>query len=149
MSEALHRLSTNQAPFISRADDSGTHQKEMALWQAAGLDPRPASGTWYLETGAGMGASLGTAIEVRGYTLSDRATWIAFAKKRDHAILFEGSPALFNQYGIIPVSPQHCPKVKSARAQALLDWLLGASGQEAIAAYRRFGQQLFFPNAQR
>lgn len=147
LNAALHRLAARKTPFISRADDSGTHKKELALWQAAGLDPSPDSGTWYLETGAGMGASLGTAIEVRGYILSDRATWLAFAKKRDHKILFQGDPQLFNQYGVIPVSPQHCPRVKAARARALMDWLLSAEGQAAIAGYRRSGEQLFFPNA--
>ncbi len=148
LNDALRRLAASKTPFLSRADDSGTHKKELALWKAAELDPRPDSGTWYLETGSGMGATLGAAVEIKGYTLSDRATWIAFAKKRDHTILYEGDPNLFNQYGVIPVSPQHCPRVKAERAQALMDWLLSAEGQAAIADYRRQGQQLFFPNAQ-
>ncbi len=147
LNDALLRLAQTKAPFLSRADDSGTHKKELALWQAAGLDPRPDSGTWYLETGSGMGATLGAAVEIRAYTLSDRATWIAFAKKRDHDILFEGDPQLYNQYGVIPVSAKHCPSAKHDRAQELMNWLLGSEGQAAIADYRRQGQQLFFPNA--
>ncbi len=146
--EALRAIARARAPFASRGDDSGTHKKEMALWAAAGLDPLAASGTWYRETGSGMGATLNTAVGMGAYALSDRATWIAFANKDDFRILFEGDPALFNQYGIIMVNPANCPDVKAGPAQRFIDWMLSPEGQRAIAAYRMGGQQLFHPNAE-
>ena len=106
-----------------------------------------ASGDWYLETGSGMGATLNTAVGLGAYALTDRATWIAFKNKAGHAIAFEGGEALVNQYGVIPVSPDHCPNAKAADAGVFVEWLLSAEGQGAIGAYRVDGQQLFFPNA--
>ena len=144
---ALSRIADATAPFVSRADDSGTHMREMALWQAAGPDPVADSGTWYRETGSGMGATLNIAVGMDGYALTDRGTWVAFDNKGDHAILFEGDPALFNQYGIILVNPEHCPNARTAAGQHFVDWMLSEEGQDAIAAYRVEGQQLFFPNA--
>ena len=144
---ALNRIADAAAPFVSRADDSGTHMREMALWQAAGPDPVAASGTWYRETGSGMGATLNIAVGMNGYALTDRGTWVAFDNKGDHAILFDGDPALFNQYGIILVNPAHCPNARAAAGQHFVDWMLSEEGQDAIAAYRVEGQQLFFPNA--
>ena len=119
----------------------------MALWQAAGIDPTGASGAWYRETGSGMGQTLNTAVGMEAYALTDRATWISFANKGDLGVMVEGDPALFNQYGVIPVSPTHCPGVKAELAQTFADWLLSNEGQQAIADYRVAGQQLFFPNA--
>ena len=145
-SAALRLLADAQAPFASRGDDSGTHKKEMRLWSAAGIDPSAHSGEWYRETGSGMGATLNVAVGMDAYAMTDRATWIAFGNKGDHEILVEGDPALFNQYGVIVVNPEKCPGVKQAEAQAFADWLLSDAGQAAIAAYRRDGQQLFFPN---
>lgn len=148
-SAALRAIAAAEAPFASRGDDSGTHKKEVALWQAAGVDASAASGTWYRETGSGMGATLNIAAGMGAYTLTDRATWIAFANKGDLAILHEGAEALFNQYGAIRVSPDHCPSVKAEAAETFVDWLLSEPGQAAIAGYRLDGQQLFFPNAAR
>lgn len=144
---ALTRIADSGALFASRGDDSGTHKKEMALWADAGLDPQPQSGAWYRETGSGMGATLNAGIGMRAYVLTDRATWISFANKQDYRVLFEGDPALFNQYGVIPVSPAACPNVHAAAAQRFTDWLLSQEGQDAIAAFRVEGQQLFTPNA--
>ena len=144
---ALRQIATVQALFVSRSDDSGTHRKEMALWQEVGIDPVPASGTWYLETGAGMGTTINTGVGLEAYVLSDRATWISFGNKADFEILLEGDPDLFNQYGIIAVNPQHCPSVRGDAAQVFVDWMLSPKGQSAIAAYRRDDTQLFFPNA--
>ena len=141
---ALTRIAEAGAPFASRGDDSGTHKAEMRLWGAAGLDPK---GGWHRETGSGMGATLNIATGMGAYALTDRATWISFGNKGDHAIQVEGDPRLFNQYGVILVSPDHCPSVKADRGAAFIDWLLSAEGQAAIAAYRVDGQQLFFPNA--
>lgn len=144
---ALRRIAETRSRFISRSDDSGTHRKEMALWARAGIDPVPASGTWYLETGAGMGATINTGVGLEAYVLTDRATWISFGNKADFDILMEGDPDLFNQYGIIAVNPAHCPHVRAAEAAAFVDWMVSSEGQAAIAAYRRGGAQLFFPNA--
>lgn len=144
---ALSRIAAAQVPFASRADDSGTHKAEMRLWEAAGTDPRAESGDWYLETGSGMGATLNLAIARGAYVLSDRATWMTFGNKGDHRILVEGDARLFNQYGLILVSPAACPATRIEEARAFADWLLGPEGQQAIADYAPGGQQLFFPNA--
>ncbi len=146
-SAAFGRIAEARVPFASRGDNSGTHRKELALWQRAGIDTRAASGTWYRETGSGMGATLNAAVGMGAYALTDRGTWISFGNKRDFAILVEGSPDLFNPYGVILVNPRKHPRVKAAEGQAFIDWLLGDEGQAAIAAYTLEGQPLFFPNA--
>lgn len=146
---ALARIAAAAAPFASRGDGSGTHKAELALWRAAGIDPEGASGTWYRETGSGMGATLNTAVGMGAYALTDRATWVAFGNKGDLTIMVEGDPLLFNQYGVILVNPARCPNVKAKPGQAFIDWLLSAEGQAAIAGFRIGGQQLFFPNAPR
>ncbi len=143
---ALRMIAEAEAPFASRGDESGTHKKERALWRDAGVDPVAASGAWYRETGSGMGATINIAVGMDAYTLADRATWIAHENKAGLRVLVEGDDRLFNQYGVILVSPERCPSVKAERGQAFIDWLLG-EGQAAIAAYRVGGQQLFFPNA--
>lgn len=144
---ALTKISESQTVFASRGDDSGTHKKELSLWKEAGIDADSASGSWYRETGSGMGATLNVGIGMGAYVLTDRATWIAFGNKGTHSVLVEGDPAMFNQYGIIAVNPDKCPKVKSDLGQKFIDWILSADGQSAIAAYKRAQQQLFFPNA--
>jgi tungstate transport system substrate-binding protein len=146
-SDALQMIAEGKAPFASRGDDSGTHKKEMSLWQEAGLDPTAASGDWYRETGSGMGATLNTAVGMDAYALTDRGTWISFENQGDFEVLVEGDDALFNQYGVIRVSPEHCPNVKTEPAQQFVDWITGREGQQAIADYQLNGQQLFFPNA--
>lgn len=145
--EALGRIGEGKSLFASRGDDSGTHKKEVRLWKAAGVDPTKGSGKWYRETGSGMGATLNAAVGMGAYALTDRATWIAFKNKGDFKIVVEGDEALFNQYGIIRVSGDKCPSVKSDASQAFIDWLVSEAGQKAIAAYKLNGQQLFFPNA--
>jgi tungstate transport system substrate-binding protein len=133
--------------FVSRGDDSGTHKKEMQLWQSAGIDPIAGSGDWYLESGSGMGATINMTVGMGAYTLTDRGTWISFSNKRDHKIVFEKDPPLFNQYGVILVNPARHANTNSADGQAFIDWILGTEGQAAIAAYQLDGQQLFYPNA--
>ncbi len=145
--EVLKKIAAAKALFASRGDDSGTHKKEMRLWQAIGIDPTTASGSWYRETGSGMGATLNAAVGMGAYVMTDRATWIAFKNKGDFQILAAGDDDLFNQYGVILISPAKCPSVKSDLGQAFVDWLISKSGQQAIASYKRAGQQLFFPNA--
>ncbi len=146
---ALGRIAAAKALFVSRGDDSGTHRKERALWAAAGVDPDPASGAWYRETGSGMGATLNAAVGMGGYALTDRSTWIAFRNKRDFRIAAEGDPRLFNPYGVILVNPARHPRVKAVDGQAFIDWLTGPEGQAAIGAYKLDGKQLFFPNAEK
>lgn len=133
--------------FVSRGDDSGTHKAERRLWQNAGIDPDLGNGEWYLETGAGMGATINTARGLNAYVMTDRATWIRFGNKGDFEIVFENDPALFNQYGIVTLSTDHCPNANHTGAVQLRDWLLSKEGQSEIAAYAIADEQLFFPNA--
>jgi tungstate transport system substrate-binding protein len=144
---ALKAISNSNSPFVSRGDKSGTHAAELALWTAAGLDPAAAKPSWYREIGQGMGAALNTAGAMSAYVLSDRGTWISFKNKGDLEIVVEGDQRLFNQYGVILVSPEKHPTVKKDLGQAFVDWLLSAEGQDAIRSYQIDGQQLFFPNA--
>ena len=146
---ALAAIARARAAFASRGDDSGTHKAELRLWRAAGIDPAAHSGTWYRETGSGMGATLNVGIGMGAYVLSDRATWIAFGNRRRHRIAVEGDARLFNQYGVVAVSPARHPRAKAALARQFVDWILSAEGQAAIASHRIGGRQLFFPNARR
>ena len=145
--DALQRIVASQSKFASRGDNSGTHKAEKRLWAAANLMIDSAANNWYLETGLGMGATLNFAVQTDAYTLSDRATWLSFANRAGHKILFQGQPPLFNQYGVVPVSNSHCPNVKYEFAQQFTDWLISADGQNIIASYTLNGAQLFFPNA--
>ena len=147
VTEALQKIVAEGALFASRGDDSGTHKKEMALWTETGINPEDASGTWYRETGSGMGATLNAGIGMGAYVMTDRATWISFGNKLDYDIKVEGDPDLYNQYGIIQVNPEACPSVNVEGAQAFIEWMISEAGQQAIADYRIDGQQLFFPNA--
>ena len=146
-SEALALIAAAGALFASRGDDSGTHKAEQALWRAANIDPLPASGTWYRELGAGMGATLNAASAMPAYTLVDRATWAAFANKGPLELLVEGDPALVNAYGVIAVDPARHPHVNVEAAQAFIAWLISAEGQAAIASFRIAGEQVFYPTA--
>lgn len=143
---ALRTIGRGEHVFLSRGDDSGTHKKELELWQSSGFDPSPASGSWYRESGSGMGATLNTASAMDGYVLTDRASWVSFGNKGDLEILVEGDARLHNPYAAIVVNPERHPHVHASEAQAFVDWLTSDEGQEAIAAYRVAGQQLFFPD---
>lgn len=145
--EALRRIATARAPFVSRGDRSGTHAAELRLWQLAGVDPATGRGQWYREIGQGMGPALNTAAAQGAYILADRGTWLSFRNRQDQRILIEGDARLFNQYGVMLVNAQRHPHVKAADAQRFIDWLLSSAGQAAIASYRINGEQLFFPNA--
>ena len=144
---SFETIAAKEAPFASRGDDSGTHQKELALWQEAGIDVAGASGTWYRETGSGMGPTLNTAAGMDAYALTDRGTWISFENKQDLEIVVEGDERLANPYGIILVNPAKHPHVKQELGQQFIDWIVSEEGQQAIADYEIDGQQLFFPNA--
>ncbi len=145
--QALQRISHSQSIFVSRGDDSGTHIKELSLWALADVDAVKDSGTWYREAGAGMGATLNTAVSMNGYTITDRATWISFGNKQNHVLVLEGDPPLHNQYSVIAVNPKKHPHVKMALTQTFIDWLLSEQGQVLIADYRVHGEQLFFLNS--
>ncbi len=144
---ALKTIQAAQAPFVSRGDKSGTHAAELRLWKAAGVDLDATKGTWYRDTGSGMGPALNTAASMNAYILSDRGTWLSFKNRGDLTISVEGDKRLFNQYGVILVNPDKHPHVKKADGQAFIDWVVSAEGQKAIADYKIDGQQLFFPNA--
>ena len=146
-SDALTRIAASNSPFTSRGDNSGTHKKERELWQVAEVDVSTQSGSWYRETGSGMGATLNTAAGMDAYALTDRATWFKFKNRGTLEILAEDDERMFNQYGVILVNPARHPHIKHDLGQAFIDWLLSKDGQSAIGAYRLEGQQAFFPNA--
>lgn len=145
---ALAKIADAEAPFASRGDDSGTHKAELRLWGAAGVDAQADSGSWYRETGSGMGATLNVGTGMGAYIMTDRATWIAFGNKGDYQIAVEGDPRMFNQYGIILVNPEVHAHVNADFGQRFVDWVVSEEGQSAIASYSVDGQQLFFPNAE-
>ena len=148
VAEALSKIKTVQAPFISRGDRSGTHYAELALWNKdAGINIEKQAGSWYTTTGRGMKATLRAAAASNAYLLSDRATWTSFKNKGDLQIVLEGDRRLFNQFSVILVSPIKHPNVKKDLGQQFIDWLVSYEGQVAIAAYKINGEQLFFPNA--
>ncbi len=146
---ALQKIKGAQAPFASRGDKSGTHFAELELWKAAGIDIVKDKGPWYRDTGSGMGPTLNTASGMNAYALTDRGTWLSFKNRGELVISVEGDRRLFNQYGVILVNPAKHPHVKQGLGQAFIDWIISKEGQQAIAAYKIGGEQLFFPNAQR
>jgi tungstate transport system substrate-binding protein len=142
--EAMKKIAAANGAFISRGDKSGTHAAELRFWKMAGLD---AKGSGYKECGCGMGPALNIAASSGAYVLADRGTWLNFKNRADLAILVEGDKRLFNQYGVMVVNPAKHPQVKQAEAQKFVDWIVSPAGQNAIAAYKIGGEQLFFPNA--
>ena len=147
ITSALKTIADAKAPFVSRADKSGTHAAELRLWKDAGVDIQAVKGPWYRETGSGMGPALNTASALGAYILADRGTWLNFHNRGPLRILVEGDTRLFNQYGVMLVNPEKHANVKKALGQKFVDWLVSKRGQEAIASYRIGGEQLFFPNA--
>src|SRR2546428_5150387 len=123
---ALKKISQAKAAFASRADRSGTHAAELRLWKEAGIDPR---GSWYRETGSGMGATLNTASAMNAYALTDRGTWLSFKNRGELAILVQGDRRLFNQYGVMLVNPAKHPHLKQAEGRAFIGWLVSPEGQ--------------------
>src|SRR5699024_3159562 len=146
-SEALAKIADSEAVFVSRGDNSGTNKKEMILWGQTDVQPLEASGSWYRETGSGMGATLNTAAAMNAYTLTDRGTWISFNNRGNLGILVEGDPDLYNPYGVILVSPDNCPSVKAETGQQFIDLMLSDTSQKLIGDYRLKGKQLFTPDA--
>lgn len=143
--EALKKLSSAGASFISRGDKSGTHAAELRYWKQAGLAANKGGG--YKECGCGMGPALNIASSSGAYVLADRGTWLSFKNRADLTVLVEGDRQLFNQYGVMVVNPAKHPHVKTAEAQKFVDWVISPVGQGVIASYKIGGEQLFFPNA--
>lgn len=150
---ALKKIAAANAPFVSRGDKSGTDAAERRLWTQAGVAeagqpvPNDRKGSGYKECGCGMGPALNIAASSGGYVLADRGTWLSFKNRADLAVLVEGDKRLFNQYGVMVVSPTKFPSLNSKGAQKFVDWVISPAGQQSIAAYKIGGEQLFFPNA--
>jgi tungstate transport system substrate-binding protein len=146
VAEALNRIARSQSRFVSRGDKSGTHILERALWKQAGVEP---AGTWYVESGQGMGATLGIANERRAYALTDRGTWLAFQKRVDLPVLVERDKLLLNVYSVMEVNPANGPRVNAAGGKAFADFMLAPEIQGVIKTFgvEKFGQPLFVPIA--
>jgi tungstate transport system substrate-binding protein len=144
INQAMKQISEKQATFISRGDNSGTHKKELSLWQADNIHPE---GKWYHEVGQGMGKVLQMAAELDAYTLTDRGTWLAYQAKSPLTILNQGDPQLFNPYHIITVSPQRYPDINYQGASALSNWITSSDGQSVIAGFKVNDTVLFKPSA--
>lgn len=155
--EALAAIAAAGAPFASRGDDSGTHTKEMSLWEAAGITPDPTGG-WYNSLGQGMGETLTFANEAGAYTMTDRGTFLSMRDNLPNLVVVVGGdsiadnadPKLLNPYGVIPVNPEKSEAINAELAQKFAEWLTSPEVQTMIGEFgvETFGQPLFYPNAQ-
>jgi tungstate transport system substrate-binding protein len=143
--EALKRIAA-QARFVSRGDKSGTHALELALWKQAGIEPK---GSWYIESGQGMGQTLLVANERKAYAITDRGTYLAFQKRVDLPILVEKDRVLLNIYSVMEVNPANGPRVNAAAGKAFADFMVAPETQAVIKTFgvEKFGQPLFVPVA--
>lgn len=143
---AFKKIYDNQIKFISRADDSGTHKKELSIWEKLAVSP---SGDWYVESGKGMGDVITMTNEMLGYTLADRATWLNMSEGTDLKIVTEGDKDLFNQYGVIVVNPEKNDQINVEGAKAFQTWILSEKTQKVIGKFgvEKYGISLFTPNA--
>jgi tungstate transport system substrate-binding protein len=142
--EVLKKIRNSKSVFVSRGDDSGTHKKELSLWQKSGFSPQ---GDWYKSVGQGMGKVIQIANELGAYTMTDRGTWLAYQSKLNLVLLYQGDPPLFNPYGIIAVSPERHAHVNHMGAESLIAWITSIKGQRLIGEFTVKGEQLFIPNA--
>lgn len=145
--DAFKKIAADKATFISRADKSGTHAKELTVWKKAALTPTGKTDTWYIEAGQGMGATLTMADEMKAYTLVDSGTWFAYMDKVGLKIVSQGDATLFNPYGVIEVNPVKYPNIHQHAAAAFSDFITSEEGQKIIKDYKKNGQQLFVPDA--
>jgi tungstate transport system substrate-binding protein len=147
--DAFKAIATTEAPFVARADKSGTSAKELGIWTKTDVDPATTKPAWYIETGQGMGASLTIASEKGAYILTDRATYLATKDKLQLEILVEGNKTLLNVYHVITVNPDKWPKANYDGAVAFMKFMTEQSTQDVIAKFGvdKFGQALFFPDA--
>jgi tungstate transport system substrate-binding protein len=146
--DAMKRIAESRSRFVSRGDKSGTHTLELGLWKQAAVEP---AGPWYIESGQGMGQTLGIANDRRAYTLTDRATWLAFQKRVSLPVLVEKDKPLLNIYSVMEVNPANGPRVNGAGGRALAEFILAPETQAVIKTFGmdRFGQPLFVPIAGR
>lgn len=148
---SLNLIMENKALFASRGDNSGTNKKEISLWKTCTKNV-PEKEKWYVQTGQGMLSTINVAAERNGYTMTDRGTYIKYESNHDGnpplKIVVEGDPELLNQYNVIEVNPERCPKAANKLARSFGDWLVSMEGQKAIGDFRLLGKQLFTPNAQ-
>lgn len=146
--DAFKKIAGKGAVFVSRGDKSGTHTKELSLWKKAEINPT--GNKWYLEVGQGMEKTQRIANEKRGYTLTDRGTWLATRDKDklEMMIVLEGDQILFNQYGVMAVNPERHRHIRYKEAMEFINWIISSEGQKAIAGFKdKNGNQLFYPNA--
>ena len=143
---AVRLIEQSRSRFVSRGDNSGTHNLEKSLWKQAGIEPK---GSWYIEAGQGMGATLGIANERNAYTLTDRGTYLALAKRVELPILVEGDKALLNIYSVMEVNPANGPRINAAGGKAFADFLVSPQTQAVIGNFgkEKFAQPLFVPVA--
>ena len=141
-SQAFSKIQKSNSTFISRGDESGTHKRELDLWQKAGVKP---AGAWRLEIGQGMGAVLTMANEKQAYTICDRATWLTRKDQLNLKVLVEGDPDLINYYSAMQVNPSKFPSVKKELSAQMINWLCSSEGQKLIGDYKANGNRLFKP----
>ncbi|HUI88223.1 MAG TPA: substrate-binding domain-containing protein [Anaerolineales bacterium] len=147
--DAFKKIAAAGATFISRGDQSGTNTKELALWKSAGIDPAGTKPAWYVSTGQGMGATLTITSQKGAYTLSDRATYLAYQSNLQLEVLVEKDNSLLNVYHVITVNPDKWPKVNYTGALAFANWIVSPAIQDVIGKFGvdKYGQQLFVPDA--
>jgi tungstate transport system substrate-binding protein len=145
-SKAFAAIAAKGAPFVSRGDNSGTHKKELSIWEKAGIEP---SGDWYISAGQGMGESTRIANEKQAYILIDRGTYLSLKKTLKLVVLVEGQKELFNLYGVIVVDKAKFPRVNSKDAVKFASWITSPEIQKMIGEFgkKKYGQALFVPNA--
>jgi len=144
--DAMKRIATSASRFVSRGDNSGTHNLEKSLWRSAGIQPK---GEWYIESGQGMGATLGIANDRNAYTISDRATYLAYRKRLILAVLIEGDKPLLNIYSVMEVNPANGPRINVIGGKAFADFMVAPETQTVIKSFglEKFAQPLFIPIA--
>ncbi|MDM8521943.1 substrate-binding domain-containing protein [Desulfococcaceae bacterium HSG8] len=150
VTEAMKAIAGEKQIFVSRGDNSGTNKKEIFLWKAAGI-ALPEDGTWYARTGRGMIIVIGIAAERKGYTLTDRGTYIRYESRQKGkpplVILTEGDDILLNQYSVIAVNPDSCDKIRNDLALKFMDWIVSENVQKFIGDYKLLGKKIYTPNA--
>lgn len=147
LDSAFERIFSSAVTFVSRGDNSGTHVKELQLWENASLDPT--GQPWYIETGQGQGLTLSVASEKEGYAITDRGTFLAYKPNVNLEIVFEGDPQLLNIYHVLTVNPEKFQQVNAEGAKAFTDFITSSQGQQIIAEFgvEQYGEPLFFPDA--
>ena len=143
-SEVFTKIYNSKSMFISRSDSSGTHAAEMSIWTKSGLDPTSFSGSWYLESGQGMGPSLNIATSLGGYTFTDRSSWLRFQNKVNHTILYENPQELRNNYSMILVNHTRCQNLDYEPAKSLYNWLKSADAAKLISNYEINNNTVFY-----